>query len=150
MGAQLTCLEVYCIFKLEHGSKLRCSVHLQPLGSTPWADVVCVQVGVSDISLKGRLRTTLIPLLFQMPVIGAVQVSCCHQCKTIAWHALAWQALMQQCAWLIKCTYCCRVGQSSVRLSPRMFCCSSAHHSTYLPPIYGKHCHATLPSHNMV
>lgn len=32
-------------------------------------------VGVSDISLKGRLRTTLIPLLFQMPVIGAVQVA---------------------------------------------------------------------------
>ena len=31
-------------------------------------------VGVSDISLKGRLRTTLIPLLFDMPVVGAVQV----------------------------------------------------------------------------
>ncbi|KAL0035901.1 hypothetical protein WJX77_007130 [Trebouxia sp. C0004] len=31
-------------------------------------------VGVSHISLKGRLRTTLIPLLFQVPVIRAVQV----------------------------------------------------------------------------
>ena len=33
-----------------------------------------MQVGVSDISLNGRVRTTLIPLLFDMPVVGAVQV----------------------------------------------------------------------------
>ncbi|KAL3133562.1 hypothetical protein ABBQ38_007410 [Trebouxia sp. C0009 RCD-2024] len=32
-------------------------------------------VSVSDISLKGRLRTTLIPMLFDLPVVGAVQVA---------------------------------------------------------------------------
>ena len=30
MRAQLTCSQVYCIFRLKHGNKLRCSVHLQP------------------------------------------------------------------------------------------------------------------------
>ena len=34
-----------------------------------------VQAGVVYIFLKGRLRTTMIPLLFQMPVVGGVQAS---------------------------------------------------------------------------
>ena len=33
------------------------------------------QVGVKDLVLKGRLRTTFIPLLYAMPIVGAVQVS---------------------------------------------------------------------------
>ena len=33
-----------------------------------------MQVGVEDISLKGRLRTTMIPMLFEMPIVGALQV----------------------------------------------------------------------------
>ena len=36
----------------------------------------CLQVGVSHISIKGRLRTTMIPMLFELPVVGAVQVCC--------------------------------------------------------------------------
>ena len=34
MQAELTCLEVYCIFKLERGNKLGCGVHLQRLRLT--------------------------------------------------------------------------------------------------------------------
>ena len=33
------------------------------------------QVGVKDLVIKGRLRTTFIPLLYAMPIVGAVQVS---------------------------------------------------------------------------
>lgn len=33
-----------------------------------------MQVGVEDITFKGRLRTTMIPLMFEMPVVGALQV----------------------------------------------------------------------------
>lgn len=43
--------------------------------------LMVMQVGVSDISLKGRLRTTLIPLLFDMPVVGAVQVGTHTTCS---------------------------------------------------------------------
>ena len=34
------------------------------------------QVGVKDLTIQGRLRTTFIPLLHAMPVVGAVQVGC--------------------------------------------------------------------------
>ena len=42
------------------------------------------QVGVEDISFKGRLRTTMIPLLFEMPVVGAIQVNifCMDTCAS--------------------------------------------------------------------
>ena len=39
-----------------------------------WMSLWLMQVGVSHISIKGRLRTTMIPMLFQLPVVGAVQV----------------------------------------------------------------------------
>ncbi|KAK9800178.1 hypothetical protein WJX73_004159 [Symbiochloris irregularis] len=32
-------------------------------------------VGVEDITFKGRLRTTMIPMMFEMPCVGAIQVA---------------------------------------------------------------------------
>ena len=36
-------------------------------------------MGLKDLVIKGRLRTTLVPLLNAMPVVGAVQVRPCHR-----------------------------------------------------------------------
>ena len=35
----------------------------------------CLQVGVEDAMLKGRVRITLRPLLYRIPVVGAIQAS---------------------------------------------------------------------------
>jgi hypothetical protein len=35
----------------------------------------CVQIGVEDVSIKGRVHISMSPMLYEVPVIGALQVS---------------------------------------------------------------------------
>ena len=50
------------------------SIHGYWSGATSVFDWQCAQVGVEKVTLNGRVRITLKPLMDEMPIVAAMQV----------------------------------------------------------------------------